>query len=83
MEPLLNLINGYINTNKLNNFERHLRNGHTQTLRHTEPPSNINKHKKSTNRDKERFNDLETSIDKHSDTDNELEKSINIGWLTH
>jgi hypothetical protein len=28
-------------TNKLNNFERHLRNGHTQTFRHIEALSNI------------------------------------------
>jgi hypothetical protein len=28
-------------TNKLNNFERHLRNGHTQTFRHIEAISNI------------------------------------------
>jgi hypothetical protein len=28
-----------INTKILNNFEKHLRNGHTQTPRHTEPPS--------------------------------------------
>jgi hypothetical protein len=63
----------------LNNFERHLKNGHTQTLRHIEPPSNIDKTpkkkhsdksplKKSTNRDKEIFNDLETSIDTNTPT---------------
>jgi hypothetical protein len=35
-------------TIRLNDFERHLRNGHTQTMKHNEPPSKIDKQKKDT-----------------------------------
>jgi hypothetical protein len=37
------------NTKKLNNFERHLRNRHTQTMRHIEALSRIEKQKKRHN----------------------------------
>jgi hypothetical protein len=36
------------NTNKLNIFEKNLKNGHTQTMRHRKPLSKIDKHKKDT-----------------------------------
>jgi len=38
-------------TNKLNKFERHLRNGHTQTLRHIKALSKIDKKKKKRHSD--------------------------------